>query len=150
MDGINRITILGHLGADPELKMLAAGNALLKMRIATNFTWSDKDGAKQTKTEWHRVAIFGRRAEGLAKFLRKGMTVFVDGRNETTTYEKEGQKHYSTEIVATNIEVTGTPRGASDQRGSVDAESAPFAPGVATNGAFARAPVVPHATDIPF
>ena len=96
MDGINKVMILGNLGADPELKMLPGGNAVLKLRVATNESWQDKEKNRQERVEWHRVTLFGRRAEGLAKFARKGMKVFVDGRNQTSTYEKDGQKRSTT------------------------------------------------------
>lgn len=148
MDGINKVMILGNLGADPELKMLPGGNAVLKLRVATNESWLDKDKNRQERVEWHRVTLFGRRAEALAKFVRKGMKVFVDGRNQTSTYEKDGQKHYSTEIIAEQVLVTGSPRGASDSDSA--SADAPFAPASAMNGGFGRAPAAPAATDIPF
>lgn len=148
MDGINKVTILGNLGADPELRMLPGGNAVLKMRVATNESWLDKEKNKQERTEWHRVTVFGRRAEGLAKFVRKGMKVFVDGRNQTSTYEKDGQKHYSTEIIADQVLAFGVGRGA-DGGASATAD-APFAPHAASNGAFSRGAPAATATDIPF
>lgn len=149
MDGINKVTILGNLGADPELRMLAGGIAVLKMRVATNESWLDKDKNKQERTEWHRVTVFGRRAEGLAKFVRKGMKVFVEGKNQTSTYDKEGQKHYSTEIIADQVLAFGVARHGTGAAGaSLDAS---FAPSAASNGAFSRgAPAAPLATDIPF
>jgi single-strand DNA-binding protein len=151
MDGINKVTIVGNLGADPELRMLPGGNAVLKMRVATNEVWFDKDKNRQERTEWHRVTVFGRRAEGLAKFVRKGMKVFVDGRNQTSTYEKEGQKHYSTEIIAEQILVFGSGRGSSDAPQATGAGAdAPFAPHAASNGAFSRGAPAATATDIPF
>jgi single-strand DNA-binding protein len=149
MDGVNKVFILGNLGADPELRMNPGGNAVLKLRVATNESWLDKEKVKQERVEWHRVTVFGRRAEGLAKFVRKGMRVFVEGRNQTSTYDKDGQKHYSTEIIADQVLVTGSPRGA-EATGDVGGE-APFAPfAAATNGAYGRAPAAPAATDIPF
>lgn len=151
MDGINIAQILGNLGADPELRMLEGGNAVLKMRIATNEPYWDKEKVKHDRTEWHRVTIFGRRAEGLAKFLRKGYGVFVKGRNHTSSYDKDGQKHYSTEIIADDIIVVSKPQGLTDGaslRTSATTE-APFAPS-SSNGAYGRPPAMPAATDIPF
>ena len=151
MDGVNKVIVLGNLGADPELRMNPGGQAVLKLRVATNESWLDKDKVKQERVEWHRVTVFGRRAEGLAKFVRKGMKVFVEGRNQTSTYDKDGQKHYSTEIIADQVLVTGGLRseGASMAEGA--SAEAPFAPSSSTrNGSFARAPAVPLATDIPF
>jgi single-strand DNA-binding protein len=151
MDGINKVMIHGNLGADPELRMLPGGTAMLKLRVATNERWTDKDNVKQERVEWHRVTFFGRGAEGLAKFARKGMAVFVEGRNQTTSYEKDGQKHYSTEIIADRVTATGAPRSASDSRAPAEGD-APFAelhPG-ALNGARPRAPAAGANADIPF
>jgi single-strand DNA-binding protein len=148
MDGINKVTILGNLGADPELRMLPGGNAVLKLRVATNESWLDKEKNRQERTEWHRVTVFGKRAEGLAKFVRKGMKVFVEGRNQTSSYEKEGQKHYSTEIIAEQVLALGSGRGAPDEAGA--SAEAPFSPHAASNGAFSRGAPAPAATDIPF
>lgn len=152
MDGINKVMIHGNLGADPELRMLPGGIALLKLRVATNHRWVDKDNVKQEKVEWHRVALFGRSAEGLAKFARKGMAVFVEGRLQTSSYEKDGQKHYSTEIIADRVTATGSPRSnAPDNHAGAEAPFAeqPVPPG-ALNGARARAPSAASAADIPF
>lgn len=152
MDGLNKVMILGNLGADPELRMNPGGQAVLKLRVATNESWLDKDKVKQERVEWHRVTVFGRRAEGLAKFVRKGMKVFVEGRNQTSTYDKDGQKHYSTEIIADQVLVTGSPRSAEASTAASGAGAdAPFAPYASTtNGSFGRAPAAPASMDIPF
>ena len=151
MDGLNKAFILGNLGADPELRMNPGGIAVLKMRVATNSTWIDKENVKQERTEWHRVTVFGKRAEGLAKFVRKGMKVFVEGRNQTSTYDKDGQKHYSTEIIADNVLVTGSP-SSSRTAGEGAGSDAPFAPHQTSimNGGFSRPPAAVAANDIPF
>ena len=153
MDGINKVMIHGNLGADPELRMLPGGIALLKLRVATNERWVDKENVRQEKVEWHRVAFFGRAAEGLAKFARKGMAVFVEGRLQTSSYEKDGQKHYSTEIVADRVTATSSPRSSavSNEAGA----EAPFGeqavlPPSVLNGGRARVPSAAAATDIPF
>jgi single stranded DNA-binding protein len=102
-EGLNTVTLFGNLGADPELKQTAKG-AVLKFNLATNEVWFDKEKQeKQSRVQWHRVTIFGRRAEGLAKFLTKGMQVLVQGKLSTSSFEKEGQKHYRTEIIANDI-----------------------------------------------
>lgn len=152
MDGLNKVMILGNLGADPELRMNPGGQAVLKLRVATNESWIDKEQVKQERTEWHRVTFFGRRAEGLAKFVRKGMKVFVEGRNQTSTYDKDGQKHYSTEIIADQVLITGSPRPASASSATSEAAAeAPFAPyTAAANGSFGRAPAAPASLEIPF
>lgn len=141
--GINQVKLLGYLGADPELKLGAGGTAILKFRMATTERWFDNDNVKQERTEWHRVTIFGKRAEGLAKFLRKGMAVYVDGRLQHSSYEKDGQKRYSTDIIAVDIIVT-TPKGHDVRAPSTDLGTFPSRP-VAVNGALSSAEA-----DIPF
>jgi len=150
MDGINKVTILGNLGADPELRLLPGGTAVLKMRVATNESWVDKDKNRQERVEWHRVTVFGKRAEALAKFVRKGMKVFVEGRNQTSSYDKDGQKHYSTEVIAEQVLALSSPRNTTDSDRDGAGAQAPFAPASAMNGAQARAPSAATATDIPF
>lgn len=110
MDGINKVTLLGNLGADPELRSMPGGTCVLKLRVATNESWLDKDKKKQERTEWHRVAVFGKRAEGLATFVKKGMKVLIEGRNQTSSFDKDGQKHYSTEVIAEQVLVLGSSR----------------------------------------
>lgn len=102
-DGLNRVLLLGNLGADPELRATQAGQAVLNMRLATSESWVDKDGARQERTEWHHVVVWGPRATGLAKFLKKGSRVFVEGGNRTSSFEKDGNTFYKTEVHATNI-----------------------------------------------
>lgn len=152
MDGLNKVYIIGNLGADPELRMLPGGNAVLKLRVATNESWFDKEkNVRNERTEWHRVAVFGKSAEYFGGFLKKGMIVSIEGRNQTSTYDKEGQKHYSTEVIAVHVWASkGAPASARPE--SSAGESAPFAPSGASgsNGAYGRQPPAPAATDIPF
>ena len=106
-EGLNRVMLLGNLGADPELRVTPGGQAVLKLRLATNESYLDKNNVRQERTEWHRVTVWGRRAEALGKFLQKGDSLFVEGRLQTSSYEKNGEKRYSTDIVATNIILSG-------------------------------------------
>ncbi len=110
-EGLNRVMLLGNLGADPELRAIAGGQAVLKLRLATNETYLDRNNVRQERTEWHRVTVWGRRAEGLGKILQKGDSLFVEGRLQTSSYEKNGEKRYSTEVIATNIVLAGSGRG---------------------------------------
>jgi len=104
--GLNRVILLGNLGADPELR--AAGEThVLNMRLATSETFLDRNKEKQERTEWHRVSVWGKRGEGLARFLKKGDRLLVEGSIRTSSYEKDGEKRYSTEIVASNIVLSG-------------------------------------------
>ena len=110
-EGLNRVMLLGNLGADPELRVTPGGQAVLKLRLATNESYVDRNNVRQERTEWHRVTVWGRRAEGLGKILQKGDSLFVEGRIQTSSYEKNGEKRYSTEIIANNIVLTGGGRG---------------------------------------
>ena len=111
-EGLNRVMLLGNLGADPELRMTQGGQAILKLRLATTETYLDRNQARQERTEWHQVTLWGKRGEALSKFLTKGDRLFVEGRISTSSYEKDGEKRYRTEIVATNIILGGRGKGA--------------------------------------
>lgn len=115
-EGLNRVFLLGNLGADPELKVTQGGQSVLKLRLATTESYLDKNNTRQERTEWHSVTVWGKRGEGLAKHLAKGSRVFVEGRISTTSYEKDGEKRYRTEIVATDIKFAGGTRGDGDDR----------------------------------
>lgn len=115
MSGLNRVTLLGRLGKDPELKD-ANGIAIVNMSIATSKTWKDASGEKQERTEWHRVVAFRKLAEISAKYLTKGRECLVEGELQTRSWddEKTGTKRYSTEIIANNIQFVGG-NGAGDK-----------------------------------
>jgi len=107
-EGLNRVMLLGNLGADPELKMTSGGQAVLKLRLATSETYLDRNKVRQERTEWHSVVVWGKRAEALGKFLTKGSRLFVEGGLRTSNYDdKDGNKRYRTEIVASNIILSG-------------------------------------------
>lgn len=118
-DGLNRCILLGNLGADPELKVTTGGQAVLKMRLATTESYVDRNKTRQERTEWHSVVLWGKRAEGLAKFLSKGMRLLVEGRIQTSSYDgKDGTKKYKTEINATNVVLCGDRGGKGGDAGS--------------------------------
>jgi single-strand DNA-binding protein len=110
-EGLNKVMLLGNLGQDPELKMIAGGQAVLNLRLATTETYMDKNQTRQERTDWHTVTVWGKRAEALAKILAKGSQIFVEGRIQTRSYEKNGEKRYATDIVANNIILTGRRGG---------------------------------------
>jgi single-strand DNA-binding protein len=118
-EGLNRVMLLGNLGADPELRVTTGGQAILKLRLATTESYLDRNNARQERTEWHSVTLWGKRGEALAKILAKGERIFVEGRLQTSSYEKDGEKRYRTEVVATNVILAGrgTEGGRQDTRG---------------------------------
>lgn len=111
-EGVNRVTLFGNLGADPELRFTQGGQGVLNLRLATTESYLDKDKVRKERTDWHSIVLFGPRAEALNKFLTKGSRMLVEGRIQTSSYEdREGQKRYKTEIVATNIVLADGKRG---------------------------------------
>lgn len=124
---INRVFILGNLGADPEISHLPNGQPVTKFRVATNESWIGQDGSRVTHTDWHRIVVYGKQAEACHQYLRKGRTVFVEGRLRNRSWEdKDGQRRFVTEIVAQNVQFMGG--GAfreTTANGAVPAETGP-------------------------
>lgn len=118
-EGINRVTLLGNLGADPELRH-TQGGVVLNLRLATTESYLDRDKVRQERTDWHSVTLWGKRGEALAGILRKGSQLLVEGRLSTSSYEKDGQKRYKTEVVASNVVLLGG-RGDGERRPTRDA-----------------------------
>lgn len=107
---LNKALIIGRLGRDPEIRYTQAGTSVATMSIATSEKWKDKTtGQMNEKTEWHRVTVFGRQAENCSQYLQKGSQVYVEGRIETSQYEKDGQTHYSTAIIANMVQFLDSP-----------------------------------------
>jgi len=100
---VNRVTLVGRLGRDPETKFTAAGQAVANFSIATDETYKDKTGARQKRTEWHRIIVWGKQAEIAQQYLKKGALIFVEGRIQSREWEKDGEKHRSFEIVSSNF-----------------------------------------------
>lgn len=124
MASINKVILVGNLGADPEKRFTGSGQAVTTFNLATTEVWNDKTGAKQEKTEWHRVVVWGKQAETCAEYLSKGRQVYVEGRLQTRQWEdKDGNKRYTTEIVAQTVKFLGSSPG----KGSTDSDSVPKA-----------------------
>jgi single-strand DNA-binding protein len=105
--GVNKVILVGHLGADPEMKYGSSGNPFTTFNLATSETWT-KDGQKTEKTEWHRIIAFGKLAEICAQYLNKGKQVYIEGKIQTRNWEdKEGIKRWTTEILCQNMQMLG-------------------------------------------
>ena len=122
MASVNKVILIGNLGKDPEVRYAQSGAAICSVTIATSRQWKDKNsGERQEETEWHRVTFFDRLAEIAAEYLRKGRPVYVEGRLKTRKYtDKDGVEKYSTDIIATEMQLLGGREG-----GAESAESAP-------------------------
>src|SRR5215467_8830484 len=112
--GVNKVILIGNLGADPETRAMPSGTTVANLRVATSESWRDKQtGEQQERTEWHRVALFGRLAEVAGEYLRKGSQVYIEGSLRTRKWQdKQGNERYSTEIVANDLQMLGGRGGA--------------------------------------
>src|SRR5262250_1978787 len=118
MGSVNKVILVGNLGADPELKYTPSSRPLCNLRIATTDVFKDKSGQRQERTEWHRVTVWGDQAENCNKYLSKGRTVYVEGRLQTRSWDdKDGNKRYSTEIVADRVQFLGGGGGSGARAG---------------------------------
>jgi len=112
MASVNKVILIGNLGRDPETRYMPDGGAITNISIATTEQWKDKAGEKQEKTEWHRVAFFGKLAEIAGEYLKKGSQVYVEGRLQTRKWQdKDGADKYTTEIVANAMQMLGSRQG---------------------------------------
>ncbi len=111
MAGVNKVIIVGHLGQDPEVRYMPDGTAVANFSVATSETWKDKNsGEKKERTEWHRIVVWRQLGELCGKYLSKGRQVYVEGKLQTRSWEKDGVTRYSTEIVATEVQFLGGGR----------------------------------------
>lgn len=141
MASINKAILIGNLGQDPTTRFLPDGKAVCNFSIATTETWKDKNsGDKKEATEWHRISAFGKLAEVCGEYLRKGSSVYIEGRIQTRKYDKDGQTYYTTEIIADQMKMLGS-KPDSRERGDDTApprkEAKPAAtPAVGRSGSF--------------
>ena len=129
MASVNKVILVGNLGADPETRYQTSGDAITNIRIATTDRWKDKaSGEMKEATEWHRVAFFGRLAEVAGEYLKKGSQVYVEGRIRTRKYQdKDGNERYATEVIGDRMQMLGSRAGAGEPRGEPrgDAQAEP-------------------------
>ncbi|MAI43043.1 MAG: single-stranded DNA-binding protein [Candidatus Azotimanducaceae bacterium] len=104
--GINKVILVGNLGRDPETRYMPSGNAVTNVSVATSKSWKDRDsGEQKDRTEWHRVVFFNRLAEIASEYLKRGSKIYIEGELRTREWEREGQKHYTTEVVANEMQM---------------------------------------------
>ena len=140
-NGLNKAILIGNLGRDPEVRYTPSGLAVANFNIATSETWTNKEGEKETRTEWHRIVAFGKLGEICGEYLAKGKQIYIEGRIQTRDWEdKDGVKRYTTEIVASQMIMLGS-------RDSADA----YKPGGPDAGGGPASPIqAPEDDDIPF
>ncbi len=151
--GVNKVILIGNLGADPETRAMPSGTTVANLRVATSESWRDKQtGEQQERTEWHRVALFGRLAEVAGEYLRKGSQVYIEGSLRTRKWQdKQGNERYSTEIVGNDLQMLGGRGGAAGAAGAPRAESGSgAAPSYAEESAGGGARSEEFDDDIPF
>lgn len=137
---VNKVILVGNLGADPEVRFTPGGQAVANFNVATSESWTNKDGSKEERTEWHRIVVWGKLAELCGEYLTKGRSAYIEGRLQTRSYEKDGATRYVTEVKATEIQfLGGKPEGETGKQST--------APAPATKPAVKAAPVP---DEIPF
>lgn len=138
MSGVNKVILLGRLGADPEVRYTSSGTAVTNFRMATSIMFTNKEGQKEEKTDWHRVVAFGRLGEICGEYLAKGKQVYIEGRLQTRDWEdKDGNKRWITEVITQNMQLLGAP----GEKGSASSE--PPSPDEITTD-------TPPESDVPF
>jgi single-strand DNA-binding protein len=140
MAGVNKVILLGRLGKDPEVRYTNSGTAITSFSMATSTSFTNKEGQKEEKTEWHKIVAFGRLGEICGEYLAKGKQVYIEGRIQTRDWEdKDGNKRWTTEIIVQNMQLLGSP-GADKDRSSSSEPPPPFDEGAAG----------PPESDVPF
>jgi single-strand DNA-binding protein len=136
MASVNKVILVGNLGRDPETRYMPDGGAITNISVATTDVWKDKNGEKQEKTEWHRVAFFGKLAEIAGEYLKKGSQVYVEGRLQTRKWQdKDGADKYTTEVIADRMQMLGSRQGMGGGGGDRDSGSQEREGGAPARGA---------------
>ena len=161
--GINKVILVGNLGRDPETRYMPSGGAVTNVSIATSKGWKDKDsGEQKERTEWHRIVFFNKLAEIAGEYLKRGSKVYIEGELRTRDWEKDGQKHYTTEVVASEMQMLdsrgemGGGGSSSGGQDSVQSGGGPSSGGSGSSGSsspaedFGPPPADDFDDDIPF
>ena len=128
MASVNKVILVGNLGRDPEMRYMPSGDAIASFSVATTDNWKDKNGQKQERTEWHRISMFGKLAEIAGEYLKKGSSVYIEGRLQTRKWQdKEGNERQTTEVVADRMQMLGG-RGAGNAYEAMDDEDQSMPP----------------------
>ncbi len=139
MASVNKVILIGNLGKDPETRYMSSGDAVTNITLATTEVWKDKSGEKQEKTEWHRVTFYRKLAEIAGEYLKKGRSVYIEGKLETRKWtDKNGVDRYTTEVIATDMKMLGSRPGSdnfdSSERNVNESASAQSSPNRSNNG----------------
>jgi single-strand DNA-binding protein len=150
--GVNKVIIVGNLGNDPETRYMPSGSAVTNLSVATNESWKDKQtGEQKDRTEWHKVAMFGRLAEIAAEYLRKGSQVYIEGRLQTRKWQDQnGNDRWTTEIVANEMQMLGGRGGGGDSYESGSSQGRPPAAAAGAAAGSTEPPMDDFDDDIPF
>jgi single-strand DNA-binding protein len=135
MASVNKVILVGNLGADPDKRVTGTGQVVTNFNIATTDRWNDKSGQRQERTEWHRIVVWGQQAENCAQYLSKGRPVYVEGSLRTRQWDdKDGNKRYTTEVVAQRVQFLGSPGGSKGDNQTFENNAASATPFDAGSG----------------
>jgi len=151
--GVNKVILVGNVGADPETRYMPNGNAVTNITLATSETWKDKNtGEQQERTEWHRVTFYQRLAEIVAEYVRKGSKLYVEGRLQTRSWEQDGVKRYATDVIANEMQMLDSRSGGGNGGGGYQPAQQPAQPQSSPQSAPQSAPAGMDSfdDDIPF
>jgi len=151
--GVNKVILVGNVGADPETRYMPNGNAVTNITLATSETWKDKNtGEQQERTEWHRVTFYQRLAEIVAEYVRKGSKLYVEGRLQTRSWEQDGVKRYATDVIADEMQMLDSRSGGGNGGGGYQPAQQPAQPQSSPQSAPQSAPAGMDSfdDDIPF
>jgi single-strand DNA-binding protein len=138
---VNKVILIGRLGKDPEMRFTPSGKAVTNFTLATNENWTDQSGERQERTEWHRIVTWGKLAENCAKLLSKGKQIYIEGRLQTRQWDdRDGNKRYTTEIVANQMQILSPVEGGGDKTLSDEAPDLGSIEGVPGSGEFDDVP----------